>query len=172
MLRRLAILTLLAVLGCSSGCAYFKPNHRLISKAQEEQVDTDLPVPQGFELDPSRSYRHQRSTYRRFQLVYRAEEYLGEDRVRDFLRDFFPRAGWETAFVYGLETSKFVFFKGPEECRVEVSEDFGDRFTEISIVVEPRKTPDGELVAREPESLPAGATAGADEESVDASISK
>lgn len=148
-MRRLMTLALLAALLQSApGCAYFAHNPKLISQSKEHLVDTDLPVPAGFAIDHSQSARHERSNYRRFMLVYRNLEYLSEARVREFVREAYPAAGWTLDFVYGFETSKFVFHKGADECRVQVFENFGDRFTEIHIEVEPRKTPDGGLVGR------------------------
>lgn len=150
MIRRLALLTVFAVfLGSAPGCAYFRSTPKLVSQSSDQQIDTDLPVPLGFELDRKQSFKHKRNDFRRFHLVYRQLGYLGADRVVEYLKNAYPAAGWTTSFVYGLETTKMLFTKGSEECRVEVVEDFGDAFTEFKVELEARRTPDGGLVARE-----------------------
>jgi hypothetical protein len=147
--RRFMTLALLAALLQSApGCAYFAHNPKLVSQSQEHLVNADLPVPAGFAIDTSKSASHERSGYRRLTLVYRNLEYLSEERTREFVQETYASAGWTLDFVYGFETSKFVFHKGAEECRVEIFENFGDRYTEIHVEVEPRKTPDGGLVGR------------------------
>ncbi|RMG08241.1 MAG: hypothetical protein D6731_22235 [Planctomycetota bacterium] len=157
-MRRLLLISVLAALSTQAGCAYFRETPPLAPQPAKEQVDADLPVPLGFALDRSRSLKHKRNDFRRLHLVYRAEEYLGEQRVREFLQRFFPEKGWQIAFIYGLDASKFIFWRDAEECRAEVREDFGDRYTELTIDVGPRKTPDGEFVGRSawtPTELPA-----------------
>jgi hypothetical protein len=145
---------LAALLQSAPGCAYFAHNPKLVSQSKAQLVDSDLPVPSGFAIDTSQSARHERGNYRRFMLVYRNLEYLSEARVREFVQESYPAAGWALDFVYGLDTSKFVFHKGGDECRVEIFENFGDRFTEIHIEVEPRKTTDGSLVGRRVTATP------------------
>jgi hypothetical protein len=149
MIRTVVKLSLLALCLSGSGCAYFQHNPVLDPISKTEFVNNDLPVPEKFELDRKASWRHERSTYRRLKLVYRREGYLSEERVAEFVKTAFPTHGWETVFQYGLENYKFVFAKGAEECRVEILEDFGDRFTEFHVIVEPRTTPDGDMVGRE-----------------------
>ncbi len=149
MIRRFTILAVLAaLLGTAPGCAYFRSDPKLVSQSSAEQVDNDLPIPIGFTMDTSYSFRHKRADFRRFRLVYRQEGYLGYERVVEFMREAYPAAGWATQFMYGLETTKFIFNKGADECRIEVFEDFGDAFTQFTVEVEARKTPTGELVAR------------------------
>ncbi len=150
MIRRLALLTVFAVfLGSTPGCAYFRSTPKLVSQSADKQIDTDLPVPLGFELDRKQSFKHQRNGFRRFHLVYRQLDYLGADRLVQFLKNAYTAAGWTTSFVYGLETTKILFTKGSEECRVEVMEDFGDATTEFKIELEARRTPNGSLVGRD-----------------------
>jgi len=152
-------LALAAALGATTtlgGCAYFAPTPTLMPGIAAAQINDDLPVPQGFELARDRTWRHERSAYRRLRLTYHREEYLSKERVVEFIRTQFPRSGWEVKFVYGLETPQLILHKGSEECRVTVTEDFGDAFTEFLIEVEPRTTPDGALVANQP-SVPSGA---------------
>ena len=149
MIRRFTLLAVLAaLLSTAPGCAYFRSNPKLVSQSKVEQADTDLPIPLGFTMDTSDSFRHKRSDFRRFRLVYRQEGYLGYDRVVEFMKEQYPAAGWVMQFMYGLETTKFIFNKGADECRVEVIEDFGDAFVEFRVEVEARKTPSGDLVAR------------------------
>lgn len=147
-------LALAAALGASTlgGCAYFEPTPTLMPTIAAAQVNTDLPVPQGFELDRDRTWRHERSDYRRLRLTYHRPDYLSKERVVEFIRTQFPRQGWEVKFVYGLETPQLILHKGAEECRVTVTEDFGDAFTEFLVEVEPRTTPDGAIVATDPSS--------------------
>ena len=149
MLRRLGSLILLTSLIWAPGCAYFQTNPPLEPAPAEARVTADLPVPEGFQLDRNSSYRHERSTYRRLKLVYRAEEYLGEERTRQFCEKAFIEAGWNIAFIYGLETTKMILARGAEECRILIWEDFGDRFTQLEVEVEPRQTPEGDLVGRQ-----------------------
>lgn len=137
---------LLAALG-APGCAYFAPTPTLMPGTAE--IGDDLPVPQGFELARDRTWRHERSAYRRLRLTYHREDYLSKERVVDFIRTNYPKHGWEVKFVYGLEAPKLILHKGSEECRITVIEDFGDAFTEFVLEVEPRQTPDGALVANE-----------------------
>lgn len=145
-------LALAAALGTSmlGGCAYFAPTPTLMPGIATAQINDDLPVPQGFELARDRTWRHERSAYRRLRLTYHRGEYLSKERVVEFIRAQFPRHGWEVKFVYGLETPQLILHKGAEECRVTVTEDFGDAFTEFLVEVEPRATPDGALVATDP----------------------
>ncbi len=140
-------LTLLAALAGAPGCAYFAPTPTLMPGTAE--VGDDLPVPQGFELARDRTWRHERSAYRRLRLTYTRQDYLSKERVVEFIRTNYPKHGWEVKFVYGLEAPKLILHKGSEECRVTVTEDFGDAFTEFLVEVEPRQTPDGALVANE-----------------------
>ncbi|MCA8921061.1 MAG: hypothetical protein KDD82_04585 [Planctomycetes bacterium] len=144
--RRGLLITFVATL--FSGCAYFAENPPLQPEAQGKLVNDDVPAPMEFALNRSTSWRHNRSAYRKLHLVYERHEYLGQDQVAEFVEEVFPKAGWEVAFKYGLETQKYVLYKDDEECRVEVAEDFGDRFTTIVIDVEPRVTPRGKTVAR------------------------
>lgn len=145
-------LALAAALGASTlgGCAYFAPTPTLMPGIAEAQINDDLPVPQGFELVRDKTWRHERSAYRRLRLTYHREKYLSKERVVEFIRAQFPLRGWEVKFVYGLETPQLILHKGSEECRVTISEDFGDAFTEFMVEVEPRTTPDGALVATDP----------------------
>lgn len=140
-------LALLAALAGAPGCAYFAPKPTLMPGTPE--VGADLPVPQGFELARDRTWRHERSAYRRLRLTYTREDYLSKERVVEFIRTHYPKHGWEVKFVYGLETPKLILHKGGEECRITVTEDFGDAVTEFVVEVEPRLTPDGALVANE-----------------------
>ncbi|MDC3378926.1 hypothetical protein OAX78_01420 [Planctomycetota bacterium] len=148
---RIATLTLLAALSFgSTGCAYFTPTPQLMAENADVQVETDLPVPQGFVLDPGQSMTHERSSFRRMHLVYKRDAYLGQERVSEFVRQFYPEAGWQLDFVYGLETYKLILTRDSEECSIEVAEDFGDAFTTMTITLEPRRTPEGGYVARNP----------------------
>ncbi|MEZ6187355.1 MAG: hypothetical protein R3F62_20380 [Planctomycetota bacterium] len=131
-----------------TGCAYFQDNPPLTPEAKGKLVNDDVPAPMEFTLNRTTSWRHNRSAYRKLHLVYERHEYLGEDQVAEFVEQAFPGQGWEVAFKYGLETQKFVLYKEDEECRVEITEDFGDRFTRMVIDVEPRVTPRGKTVAR------------------------
>lgn len=142
-------LVLAAAVGLSgSGCAYFADYQALPPAERQTYVNADLPVPAGFVLDRGASLRHERSSYRKLRLVFRRQEYLSEERTAEFVKNAFQQEGWELDFQYGLEEIKFIFHKGPEECRVAVKEDFGDRLTELFVEVEPRTTPDGAAVAR------------------------
>ncbi len=140
-------LALLAALAGAPGCAYFAPTPTLMPGTAE--VGDDLPVPQGFELARDRTWRHERSAYRRLRLTYHRDDYLSKERVVEFIRTNYPKNGWEVKFVYGLEAPKLILHKGGEECRITITEDFGDAFTEFLVEVEPRQTPDGALVANE-----------------------
>jgi len=146
--RPLLLVIALGLLG-TTGCAYLRYKPPLEAQESTAYVNDDLPIPVGFELDKHASWRHERSTYRRFKLVYRAQDYYSAERAAEFIRARYPAAGWETTFVTGVEETHFVFEKGPEECRVDVRQDFGDCFTEFVVTVEPRRTPEGEMVARE-----------------------
>lgn len=149
MTRTIMQTTLLALCLSGSGCAYFQHNPVLDPVSKAEYVNGDLPAPEKFELDRQASWRHERSTYRRLKLVYRREGYLSEERVAEFIKTAFPAHGWDLVFQYGLEGYKFVFNKGAEECRIEIFEDFGDRFTEYHVEVEPRMTTEGDMVGRQ-----------------------
>jgi hypothetical protein len=144
---RLAVVVAAAL---SAGCAYFAPTPTLMPGSAKEQVTNDLPVPQGFELVRDRTWRHERSAYRRLRLTYKRNDYLAKERVVEFVQTNFPKHGWKVKFVYGLETPQLLLHKNGEECRLTILEDFGDAFTEFTIEVEPRLTPDGGLVASEP----------------------
>lgn len=148
---RLAAALLAAVCGAPlGGCAYFTPTPTLMPERAEAQVNADLPVPQGFELARDRTWRHERSAYRRLKLTYARQDYLSKDRVVEFIRTNYPRQGWEVKFVYGLEEPRLILHKGIEECRVTVIEQGGTApYTEFVLEVEPRQTPDGALVAGE-----------------------
>ena len=154
--RSLVFLVLSAALTAGSGCAYFRHNPELVGQEHDQLVTNDLPVPEGFRMDKSSSWRHERSSFRRYQLTYRRADYLSEARVREFMLTNLPKAGWKVEFLHGLKETRILFVKDAEECEVAVREDFGDRFTELQIVVRPRETRDGALVARqgwsEPES--------------------
>lgn len=134
----------------SAGCAYFAPTPTLMPGSAQAQVTDDLPIPQGFELVRDRSWTHERSAYRRLRVTYRREDYLSKERVVEFVKTNFPKHGWQVKFVFGLETPQLLLHKGGEECRLTITEDFGDAFTEYLVEVEPRTTPDGALVASEP----------------------
>lgn len=145
-------LVLATALGLSSlagtGCAYFAEYPELPPAERASFVNPDLPVPAGFVLDRGSSLRHERSSYRKMRLHFQREEYLNEERVTEFVKNAYQQEGWQLAFQYGLEQVKFIFHKGAEECRVEVSEDFSDRLTKLVVEIEPRTTPDGAAVAR------------------------
>lgn len=143
-------LALLAALAFAPGCAYFAPTPTLMPGQAE--IGDDLPVPMGFELARDRTWRHERSAYRRLRVTYQRADYLSKERVVEFIRTNYPRQGWEVKFVYGLEAPKLILHKGSEECRITVSEDFGDAFTEFVVEVEPRQTPEGALVANDLET--------------------
>ncbi len=132
----------------AAGCARFQPTPTLMAANEADQVQRDLPVPEGFELDRDATLRHERSAYRRLHLVYRRDGYLSQERVSEFVRNVYPKVGWEVRFVYGLEPAHVVLHKGHEECRVAIREDSGDGSTELVLDIEPRQTPDGALVAR------------------------
>ncbi|MCO5169657.1 MAG: hypothetical protein M9894_25240 [Planctomycetes bacterium] len=161
---RLAAALLAAVCGAPlGGCAYFTPTPTLMPERAEAQVNADLPVPQGFELARDRTWRHERSAYRRLRLTYARQDYLSKERVVEFIKTNYPRQGWEVKFVYGLEEPRLILHKGIEECRVTVTEHGGTApFTEFVVEVEPRQTPDGALVAGEQKqattSIPAAPT--------------
>lgn len=144
--RRGLLITFVATL--FTGCAYFADNPPLKPEAEGKLVNADVPAPMEFTLNRAASWRHNRSAYRKLHLVYERHEYLGQDEVATFVEEVFPESGWEVAFKYGLDTQKYVLYKDDEECRVEVTEDFGDRFTKVVIDVEPRVTPRGKTVAR------------------------
>ncbi len=146
--RPLTTLSLFAVLALASGCAYFTPTPPLQPEPVERLEAADLPVPEKFALDRAKSHRHERSAYRQLKLTYRRDEYLGQERAQEFFLRHLPAQGWETVFVYGLDQRKLLFFKGDEECHVRIHEDFGDRFTQIVMEIQPRETPEGDLVAR------------------------
>lgn len=142
-------LVLAAALGMSgSGCAYFAEYPELPPAERASFVNPDLPVPVGFTFDRGGSLRHERSSYRKLRLVFRREEYLSEERTAEFVKNAFTQEGWKLDFQYGLEAINFIFTKGPEECRIQVHEDFSDRLTEMVVEVDPRTTPDGGAVAR------------------------
>ncbi|MBL4844757.1 MAG: hypothetical protein JKY65_04455 [Planctomycetes bacterium] len=132
----------------SGGCAYFAATPPLDIGKDEHQVAKDVPAPEGFVLDRARSHRHERDGYRRFDLTYRRIEYLGEDRVREFIAKTFPAAGWKVRFIWGLNDTHFLLTRGPDECEIHVFEDFGDRYTQMEVSVHPRETPDGVVVSR------------------------
>ena len=132
----------------SGGCAYFSATPPLNTGPPSEQVATDVPAPEGFKLDRSGSHKHERDGYRRYELTYRQNEYLSEERVREFVKKAYTAAGWKIRFMWGLEDSHFILTRGPEECEVHVFEDFGDRFTQMDVKVQPRETPDGMVVSR------------------------
>lgn len=159
--RRPATLSALALAGLTSlgggGCAYFSDTPVLAPATGEVVLTQDVPVPEGFELREDDTLRHERTAYRRLRLSYRRPDYLSQERVLEFVRQVYPAHGWKVEFVTGLETAKVILTKGSEECRVTVSEDFGDAFTDMLVEVEPRTTPQGGLVAR------SGWTATADE---------
>lgn len=132
----------------SGGCAYFSATPPLNAGSPEEQVAADVPAPEGFKLDRSGSHKHERDGYRRYDLTYRQNEYLSEERVREFVKKAYVAAGWKIRFLWGLEDSRFILTRGPEECEVHIFEDFGDRFTQMDVSVRPRETPDGMVVSR------------------------
>jgi hypothetical protein len=144
---RLFILGALAL--ASPGCAYFASYPVLQSASPDEFVSVDLPVPEGFEIASQDSWRHERSTYRRYKLIYQREDYLRHERVQEFVHAAYTRAGWDLEFQYGFEEVKLLFTKGSEECLVSIKEDFGDRSTQFVVEVQPRTTPDGGLVGRD-----------------------
>lgn len=148
MLRPIATIIIFAALGLSSGCAYFTPTPPLQPEPPERSIAADLPVPEKFVLDRGKSRRHERSAFRQLALTYRRAEYLGAERAQEFFLRHLPAQGWKTAFVYGMKERKILLTKGAEECSVRIRENFGDRFTEVVIEVQPRETPEGELVAR------------------------
>ena len=133
MMRRFAVVALLALLAGSPGCAYFATYGPLEQAPADTLVAKDVPVPQGFKLDKTNSWKHERSSFRQLQLVYRRSEYLSEDRVREFFKSEYPQAGWELTFLWGLDETKMIFTKDDEECLVRIFEDFGDRFTQVEI---------------------------------------
>ena len=155
---------MLALLASSPGCAYFDSNGPLERASAESMVAADIPVPVGFKLDKTNSWKHERSSFRKVQLVYRRAEYLSEERVREFFKTQYPQSGWELTFLWGLEETKMIFTKDAEECLVRIWEDFGDRYTQVEVQVLPRRTPDGtyvpsQVTAKKParRSLPASA---------------
>ena len=140
-MHRIGALLLLS-LTLSAGCAYVQSNPPLKTSEAKVSVAKDLPIPEGFKIDLDNSLRHERSSYRRLKLVYRRAEYLSEKQVRAYIKKAYAEAGWELAFVYGMHDTQMIFTRGPEECRVRVFEDFGDRYTEIQIEVEPSASSD------------------------------
>jgi hypothetical protein len=165
-MRRLTALFVLAALLQSVGCVPFEPTvysdadgnvvvtPRKVDAKQEKEVllanskFKDVPIPLGYKIDYGQSRRYQWGHFRKVSMVYRQRYYKGETRDRAFVKREFPKVGWELKFVYGLDAAKFIFHKGNEECRVEVEQDFRHYYTEIRVVIEPRKTPTGAVVAR------------------------
>ena len=64
MLRHITTLALLVAMTSMTGCAYFKTNHQLDPVPVEAWVAKDMPVPEGFKLDRSQSWVHNRTHYR------------------------------------------------------------------------------------------------------------
>src|SRR5258706_14435427 len=94
--------TLVLVLGLglvAPGCA--APPPTLLTQNEQTWVNRDLPVPEGFALDEGRTWRHERSRFRRLRLVYTRADYLGRARVAEFVRDQVPAQGWTVTVVCG-----------------------------------------------------------------------
>ena len=121
MQRFVSCLALLASLSGAQGCAYFQENPPLEARPPVEFVASDMPIPEGFRMDTRASWRHERSNFRTFKLLYRRAEYLSETRVREFFRERYPEAGWELVFLYGVDETQLVFKKDAEECLVRMS---------------------------------------------------
>ena len=80
----------------------------------------DLPVPQGLEHDPERSFAYRHGNTRSALMRYSGN--VSADDVVDFYRRELPRYQWELGMVLGeREERKIQFEKGSEVCEISVA---------------------------------------------------
>jgi hypothetical protein len=134
------------------GCAYFRSSVPLDREPPDKWFVSDVPVPDGFLLDKENSRMYDRGR-RECRLIYRRDSYIDADRAVTFYKEQFPLRGWKLKFIYGIERTTMIFFKGDEECRVTVDRKWGDAYTWSVIEVEPKdfRTASTETIARKVE---------------------
>lgn len=130
------MLTLVAA--ACGGCAYVVPTTRLEPTPTAKWVSKDVPVPEGFALDPKQSRMRERGT-RTYLLVYKRKDYIDIDRAFDFYKQACEGQGWKLHFLYGFDKRGLIFFSETEELRVTIERSLTEAVVWATIELEPRE---------------------------------
>lgn len=120
------------------GCCYVLPTTKLEPEKETKWVAKDVPVPEGFVLDPQSSKVRERGT-RTYFLVYKRKDYIDMDRTFDFYKAACEGRGWQLHFLYGFDKRGLIFFSDKEELRITIERSLPEAVVWATIEVEPRE---------------------------------
>jgi len=117
MKRPLSILALTVLIVALAGCQSQKP----VEGPREGYALRDLPIPEGFEYHPDKSFA-KHTNFRASTFFYdRRERYDSRSELIKHFEKEAPKLGWKVRFVVGLEKRHMFLEKGNESCEISLS---------------------------------------------------